>query len=261
MQKPCAALFEDAQIRIARCTFPPGSLYVRHSHPGYLSYVLSGGGQGRIQGKKATRQIEVRTDTIANSPPIHWHELTNTGDTTLPYLIIERKYEPVNGAEQTAGNQCGFIGYLIVPEIVPRFVPLMSSNNTAKNCFFAIPMTISSAKVEFEVASVATAALPLPVMNPATVELVQEATPPRSVLLGTKVRSHTSLPFISKEILTVPLLFGSTGTTGVSSGTTAGAWSGIPCANAGEFMANASPIANTAAIILVFICLTPHKRL
>ena len=104
-QKPCEKLFEDAQIRIARCTFPPGSMHVRHSHPGYFSYVLSGGGEGQIQDEKGTRQIEVRTDATTNSPPIHWHELTNTGETTLRYLIIERKYEPVQGTAQTAGNK------------------------------------------------------------------------------------------------------------------------------------------------------------
>jgi quercetin dioxygenase-like cupin family protein len=53
-QKPCEKLYEDAQIRIARCTFPPGSAHVRHSHPGYLSYVLSGG-KGQIQDEKGTR--------------------------------------------------------------------------------------------------------------------------------------------------------------------------------------------------------------
>ena len=102
-QKPCEKLFEDAQIRIARCTFPPGAVHVRHSHPGYLSYVLSGG-KGQIQDEKGTRQVEVRTDTMTNSPPIPWHELTNTGDTTLRYLVIERKYEPVPSAEQAAGK-------------------------------------------------------------------------------------------------------------------------------------------------------------
>jgi quercetin dioxygenase-like cupin family protein len=104
-QKPCEKLFEDSQIRIARCTFPPGSKHVRHSHPGYSSYVLSGG-KAQIQDEKGTRQAEPRTDAFLNSPPIPWHELTNTGDTTLRYLVIERKYEPVPGgdANQTAGK-------------------------------------------------------------------------------------------------------------------------------------------------------------
>ena len=32
-QKPCERLFEDAQIHIARCTFPSGAMHVCHSHP------------------------------------------------------------------------------------------------------------------------------------------------------------------------------------------------------------------------------------
>nr|WP_294529763.1 cupin domain-containing protein [uncultured Rhodopila sp.] len=102
-QKPCEKLFEDVQIRVLRCVFPPGAMHVRHSHPGYLSYVLSGG-KGRIEDEKGTRQIEVRADTYTNIQPIPWHELTNTGDTTLRYLVVERKYEPVPGAEAGAGK-------------------------------------------------------------------------------------------------------------------------------------------------------------
>jgi len=95
-QKPCEKLFEDAQIRIARCAFPPGAVHVRHSHPGYISYVLNGG-KGQLQDEKGTRQAEFRADTYTNSQAIPWHELTNTGDTTLRYLVIEKKYEPVPG--------------------------------------------------------------------------------------------------------------------------------------------------------------------
>jgi hypothetical protein len=38
---------------------------------------------------------DVVADAYTNSAPLPWHELTNAGDTTLRYLIIERKYEPV----------------------------------------------------------------------------------------------------------------------------------------------------------------------
>src|SRR5215813_10466654 len=41
-QKPCEKLFEDDQVRISRCSFPPGATHVCHSHPAYLFYVLSG---------------------------------------------------------------------------------------------------------------------------------------------------------------------------------------------------------------------------
>ena len=54
-KKLCEKLFEDAQVRVARCTFPPGAVHVCHSHPAYLSYVLSGG-QGQVQDERGTRR-------------------------------------------------------------------------------------------------------------------------------------------------------------------------------------------------------------
>jgi quercetin dioxygenase-like cupin family protein len=104
-KKPCEKIFEDTQIRVARCSFPPGAVHVRHSHPGYLTCVLSGG-KGQIEDANGKRLVEPRANTCTNSPPIPWHELTNVGDTTLSYLIVERKYEPgkyepVGGTTQT----------------------------------------------------------------------------------------------------------------------------------------------------------------
>jgi len=93
-KKPCEKLYEDSQIRVARCTFPPGAMHVRHSHPGYFSYTLSGG-KGKIEDDKGTRQVELGTGSYTNTPPVPWHELTNTGDTTMQFLIVERLYEPV----------------------------------------------------------------------------------------------------------------------------------------------------------------------
>ena len=97
-------MFDDGQIRIARCVSQPGGLHVRHSHPGYFTYVL-GGGKGQIHDEKGTRQVEVRADTYTNSAPIPWHELTNTGDTPLRYLVIERKYEQVPGGDQESDRK------------------------------------------------------------------------------------------------------------------------------------------------------------
>jgi hypothetical protein len=74
---PCERLYEDAQIRVLRCTFPPSAVHLRHSHPGYLTYVLTGG-QGQITDAGGERQ-----------------STKNVGNTTTSYLIIEKKYEPV----------------------------------------------------------------------------------------------------------------------------------------------------------------------
>jgi quercetin dioxygenase-like cupin family protein len=100
-QKPCEKVFEDAKIRIARCTFPPGSKHVRHSHTAYLSYVLRGG-KAEVQDEKGTRQVEARTGSYVDVPPGPWYELMNVGDTTLQYLVVERKYQPVPVASRRA---------------------------------------------------------------------------------------------------------------------------------------------------------------
>src|SRR5215831_3143737 len=83
-QRPCEKLFEDAQIRVARCTFPPGAMHVCHSHPAYLSYVVSGG-RGQVQDEKGVRKIDVKTGAFLDAQPVPWHEFTNIGDTTIQF--------------------------------------------------------------------------------------------------------------------------------------------------------------------------------
>jgi quercetin dioxygenase-like cupin family protein len=91
---PCERLYEDAQIRVLRCTFPPSAVHLRHSHPGYLTYVLTGG-QGQITDAGGERQSTTTADRLIPSKPLAWHEYKNVGNTTTSYLIIEKKYEPV----------------------------------------------------------------------------------------------------------------------------------------------------------------------
>ena len=66
---PCEKLFEDAQVRVARCTFPPGAVHVCHAHPSYLAYVVSGG-RGQIQDEKGIRKIDVMTVHRRHHDPI-----------------------------------------------------------------------------------------------------------------------------------------------------------------------------------------------
>jgi len=103
-KNPCEKLFEDAHVRMARCTFPPGAMHVCHSHPAYLSYVVSGG-QGQVQDEKGTRKVNFVTGALADVPPVPWHELANTGDTTLQFLIVEKKYQVAAPVNQTACPQ------------------------------------------------------------------------------------------------------------------------------------------------------------
>ena len=75
-------------------------MHVCHSHPSYISYVLSGG-KAQVQDEKGTRQVELRSGSYADVPPVPWHEVTNTGETTLQFLNIEKKYQVGPPASQT----------------------------------------------------------------------------------------------------------------------------------------------------------------
>ena len=90
----CEPVFEDAQIRVSRCTFPPGAIHKHHAHPGYLSYILSGG-NALLVDEHGSRQVDLASDAVFPSKAIAWHEFTNVGNTTIRVLIVEKKYEPV----------------------------------------------------------------------------------------------------------------------------------------------------------------------
>ena len=93
-QHPCEKLYEDAEIRAMRCTLQPGAAHVRHSHPGNLVYTISGG-KAKVQDDKGTREGQPKTGGFSNNSPNPWHEVTNIGDTTLSFFVVEKKYEPV----------------------------------------------------------------------------------------------------------------------------------------------------------------------
>lgn len=100
-QGKCEKLFEDAQVRVARCTFPPGAVHVCHSHPSYLSYVVSGG-RGQVQDEKGVRKVEVVTGALSEAPPVPWHEFTNIGETTIQFMVVEKKYQATPMVDQSS---------------------------------------------------------------------------------------------------------------------------------------------------------------
>lgn len=100
-RKPCERLYEDGRIRVLRCTFPPGAVHLRHSHPGVVSYALSGG-TAEVEDARGKRRVEIKGGNHSVNAPVPWHEFTNTGDTTIAYVLVEKKYEPVPAPEQAA---------------------------------------------------------------------------------------------------------------------------------------------------------------
>ncbi len=91
--KPCEKLDEDANIRVLRCVFEPGDKHLKHWHPAAFGYALSGG-HGQVEDSKGIREVDVKEGAYSITPPIPWHEFTNTGVTTIQYIIVEKKYAP-----------------------------------------------------------------------------------------------------------------------------------------------------------------------
>jgi hypothetical protein len=90
-KKICEKLFEDAQIRILRCTIEAGVTEPRHSAIPEFGYVLSGG-KGQVVDAKGMHEIEARGDEFWTSGSVPWHEYTNIGSTTQRFLLVEKKY-------------------------------------------------------------------------------------------------------------------------------------------------------------------------
>lgn len=86
----CEGLRDDALLRVARCTFPPGVGHERHFHAPHFGYVLEGG-RMRIVDANGTREVDLRTGYSWNSDGVPWHEALNIGDTVSSYLIVEPK--------------------------------------------------------------------------------------------------------------------------------------------------------------------------
>ncbi len=89
-EKVCEKLHETDEIRILRCTFPPGIGHERHYHPRHFGYALSGGTM-RITDADGTRDAELPTGSFFSSDGIVWHEGLNIGESTVTYLMIEPK--------------------------------------------------------------------------------------------------------------------------------------------------------------------------
>ena len=86
----CEILREDTEMRVFRCTFPPGVGHERHYHRRHFGYALSGGTM-RITSDAGTREVTLKTGSYFFSGGIAWHEAFNVGDTTVSYLMLEPK--------------------------------------------------------------------------------------------------------------------------------------------------------------------------
>ena len=89
--QPVAEIIQDDEnLRVFRCTFPPGVGHEKHYHKPHFGYTLKGS-TFKITDDKGTRTVEVPTGTYFKKDDIYIHEVVNVGDSTAVFLIVEGK--------------------------------------------------------------------------------------------------------------------------------------------------------------------------
>ncbi len=87
-QPVCEQLSLTETQRVLKCTFAPGVGHDRHFHAAHFGYALSGG-RMQLHDDSGTREVDLATGSHFTSEGTEWHEVLNTGTTTVQYLIIE----------------------------------------------------------------------------------------------------------------------------------------------------------------------------
>jgi len=104
--RTCELLHEDGQIRVLRCTFPPGVGHEPHYHPPHFGYVLDGESTMRITTEAGVSERPVRAGGSFASDTEVRHAALNVGDETTTYLIVEKKYADARAPEAIAPGLC-----------------------------------------------------------------------------------------------------------------------------------------------------------
>jgi quercetin dioxygenase-like cupin family protein len=99
----CEKLFENEDVRTARCTFAPGKGHERHTHKPHWGYILQGSTM-RTTDANGTVERALQTGSTWWSDGIAWHEALNIGDQTSIYLIIEPKSAQARKALQAKAD-------------------------------------------------------------------------------------------------------------------------------------------------------------
>lgn len=105
-ERTCELLNEDAQVRVLRCSFPPGVGHEMHYHPPHFGYVLEGNSVMRITTAAGVVDRPVRAGTSFSNDTEIQHAALNVGGEPTRYLIIEKKYADTRPADAIAPGLC-----------------------------------------------------------------------------------------------------------------------------------------------------------
>lgn len=86
----CEVLEENDQIRVLKCTFPPGIGHEKHYHEPHVGYTIAGS-RFRIKDTSGIREVNVPSGYSFSNNEMITHEVLNIGDSTAVFLIMEYK--------------------------------------------------------------------------------------------------------------------------------------------------------------------------
>ena len=90
-EKVCEVLFENDEMRVLKCTFPPGVGHEKHSHDPHFGYTIKGSKFRMTNDSGAVREVNVPTGSSFDNAKRITHEVLNIGDSTGVFLIVEHK--------------------------------------------------------------------------------------------------------------------------------------------------------------------------
>ena len=89
-EKVCEVLEDNEELRVLRCTFPPGVGHEKHYHNPHFGYALVGG-TFKLEEATGTREVSFPTGYSWSKDVISQHQVLNVGDSMSVFLIIEYK--------------------------------------------------------------------------------------------------------------------------------------------------------------------------
>jgi beta-alanine degradation protein BauB len=105
-ERVCELLREDASVRMLRCTFPPGVGHEPHYHPPHFGYLLGEGGTMRIATENGVEDRALQSGSHFVNDSEMRHSALNVGQTTIRYLIVEKKYADARAAADVTLGLC-----------------------------------------------------------------------------------------------------------------------------------------------------------
>jgi len=90
--KTLTVKFENDSVRVMQAVIPPAWKETQHTHPPYVTYVLSGGTVRMHFADGTTRDVSFNTGEAKFTPRVtHWAE--NIGADTVKVLVVELRHK------------------------------------------------------------------------------------------------------------------------------------------------------------------------